>query len=98
METAMKQKEKTTVARRDILRALATGAGVAAVSAGPLAVNAAADTEGGDEKRKPRDKKSEHVKASYPVNRYPRSERRRDSYNGQNAHPGPPAPPPPPPP
>jgi hypothetical protein len=72
METAMKQKEKTTVARRDILRALATGAGVAAVSAGPLAINAAADTESGDEKRKPRYKESEHVKAYYRVNRYPR--------------------------
>jgi len=68
----MKQKEKTTVARRDILRALATGAGVAAVSAGPLAINAAADTESRDEERKPRYKESEHVKAYYRVNRYPR--------------------------
>ena len=68
----MKQNEKTTVARRDILRALAAGAGVAAVSAGPLAINAAADTESGDEKRKPRYKESEHVKAYYRVNRYPR--------------------------
>ena len=68
----MKQKEKTTVARRDILRALATGAGVAAVSAGPLAINAVADTESNDEKRKPRYKETEHVKAYYRVNRYPR--------------------------
>jgi hypothetical protein len=72
METAMKQKEKTTVALRDILRALATGAGVAAVSVGPLASSAAADTESNDEKRKPRYKESEHVKAYYRVNRYPR--------------------------
>jgi len=71
METAMKQKEKMTVARRDILRALATGAGVAAVSAGPLAINAAADTESSDAKRKPRYKETEHVKAFYRVNRYP---------------------------
>ena len=68
----MKEKEKTTVARRDILRALATGAGVAAVSAGPLAINAVADTESSDEKRKPRYKETEHVKAYYRVNRYPR--------------------------
>ena len=67
----MKQKEKTTVARRDILRALATGAGVAAVSAGPLATNAIADTESSDEKRKPRYKETEHVEAYYRVNRYP---------------------------
>jgi hypothetical protein len=72
MEAAMKEKEKTTVARRDILRALATGAGVAAVSAGPLAINAVADTESNDEKRKPRYKETEHVKAYYRVNRYPR--------------------------
>jgi hypothetical protein len=71
METAMKQKEKTTVARRDILRGLAMGAGVAAVSAGPLAINAAADTESSDEKRKSRYKETEHVKAYYRVNRYP---------------------------
>jgi len=67
----MKQKEKTTVARRDILRALATGAGVAVASAGPLATNAIADTESSDEKRKPRYKETEHVKAYYRVNRYP---------------------------
>jgi hypothetical protein len=72
METAMKEKEKTTVARRDILRALATGTGVAAVCAGPLASNAVADTESSDEKRKPRYKETEHVKAYYRVNRYPR--------------------------
>jgi hypothetical protein len=72
METAMKEKEKTTVARRDILRALATGAGVAAVCPGPLASNAVADTESSDEKRKPRYKETEHVKAYYRVNRYPR--------------------------
>jgi hypothetical protein len=70
-ETAMKQKEKTTVARRDILRALATGAGVAVASAGPLATTAIADTESSDEKRKPRYKETEHVKAYYRVNRYP---------------------------
>jgi hypothetical protein len=71
METAMKQKENTTVARRDFLRALVAGTGVAAVSAGPLAINAAADTESSDEKRRSRYKETEHVKAYYRVNRYP---------------------------
>ena len=67
----MKQQDKATVARRDFLRALATGAGVAAVSAGPLATHAAADTENNDEKRKSRYKETDHVKTFYRVNRYP---------------------------
>jgi hypothetical protein len=66
----MKRKDKT-VGRRDFLRALATGAGAAAVSAGPLATSAAADTENNDEKRKARYKDSDWVKTYYRVNRYP---------------------------
>ena len=69
----MKQRDKTTVGRRDFLRAMATGAGVAAVSAGPLATTAAADTENNDEKRKARYKETDHVKTFYRVNRYPRN-------------------------
>lgn len=68
----MKQQDKATVARRDFLRVLATGAGAAAVSAGPLATQAAADTESNDEKRKARYKETDHVKAFYRVNRYPK--------------------------
>ena len=67
----MKQHGKATVARRDLLRAMATGAGVAAVSAGPLATSAAADSENNDEKRKSRYKETDHVKTFYRVNRYP---------------------------
>jgi hypothetical protein len=67
----MKQQDKGTVARRDFLRAMATGAGVAAVSAGPLATTASADTENNDEKRKGRYKETDHVKTFYRVNRYP---------------------------
>jgi hypothetical protein len=70
-EPAMKQRDKTTVGRRDFLRAMATGAGVAAISAGPLATTAAADTENNDEKRKARYKETDHIKAFYRVNRYP---------------------------
>jgi hypothetical protein len=66
----MKQQGKT-VGRRDFLRVMATGAGVAAVSAGPLAGTAAADSENNDEKRKARYKETDHVKAYYRVNRYP---------------------------
>jgi hypothetical protein len=71
-EPAMKQRDKATVGRRDFLRAMATGAGVAAVSAGPLATTAAADIENNDEKRKARYKETDHIKTFYRVNRYPK--------------------------
>jgi hypothetical protein len=61
---------KTSVARRDFLRVLGAGAGVAATAA-PLATMAKADTENNDEKRKARYKETDHVKAFYRVNRYP---------------------------
>jgi hypothetical protein len=61
---------KTSVARRDFLRVLGAGAGVAATTA-PLATMAKADTENNDEKRKARYKETDHVKAFYRVNRYP---------------------------
>ena len=68
---AMKAQDRTKVARRDFLRALGAGAGVAATAAGPLATAAKADSENNDEKRKSRYKESDHVKAYYHVNRYP---------------------------
>ena len=66
----MQAKEKTTVGRREFLRVLGAGATVAA--AAPLAGEAKADTETNDEKRKSRYKETDHVKAYYRVNRYPR--------------------------
>jgi hypothetical protein len=59
------------VGRRDFLRALGAGAGVAVTTAGPLADQAVADSESDEEKRKARYKETEHVKAYYRVNRYP---------------------------
>ncbi|HZS64147.1 MAG TPA: formate dehydrogenase [Xanthobacteraceae bacterium] len=68
----MKQQDKAALGRRDFLRVLATGAGVAAAGAGPLATTAAADTENNDEKRKARyNANSDEVKTFYRVNRYP---------------------------
>jgi hypothetical protein len=68
----MKRESKTTVGRRDFLRALGGGAGLAAVSAAPLASAAKADTESNDEKRKPRyNANSPEVQTYYRVNRYP---------------------------
>ena len=65
----MKQKQKTTVGRRDFLRAL--GAGAAAASAAPLVAGGAVAAENDTEKKKTRYRETDHVKAFYRVNRYP---------------------------
>jgi hypothetical protein len=67
----MKTERKATVGRREFLRALGAGAGVAVTTAAPLATGAKADTENNDEKRKARYKETDHVKTFYRVNRYP---------------------------
>ncbi len=64
----MKRDDKAKVGRRDFLRVL--GAGAAAV-APAMSVEARADSESNDEKRKARYKETDHVKAYYRVNRYP---------------------------
>jgi hypothetical protein len=65
-------KTEKKVGRRDFLRALGAGAGVAVTASGPLAEEAAADSEPNDEKRKARYKSdSAEVQAFYRVNRYP---------------------------
>jgi len=69
----MKQDSKTSLGRREVLRVLGVGAGLAATSATPLATAAKADTETNDEKRKSRYRETEHVKTYYRVNRYPKS-------------------------
>ena len=66
----MQPKDKSKVDRRDFLRALSVGAG--AVAAVPLATEARADSETNDEKRKSRYKETDHVKAFYRVNGYPK--------------------------
>ena len=71
MKEQDKTQNKTKVARRDFLRVLGAGAGVAATAAAPLATMAKADTENNVEKRNARYKETDHVKAFYRVNRYP---------------------------
>ena len=71
MKEQDKMQNKTKVARRDFLRALGAGAGVAATAAAPLATAAKADNESNDDKRKARYKETDHVKTYYRVNRYP---------------------------
>ncbi len=68
----MKSEPKTKLGRRDFLRALGAGAGVAVTTAAPLSTPAAADSENSDEKRKARYKAdSASVQTYYRVNRYP---------------------------
>ena len=67
----MKEEKKSKVGRRDFLRAMGAGAGLAAAAAAPLASGVKADTETNDEKRKARYKETDHVKTFYRVNRYP---------------------------
>ena len=71
MKEQDKTQDKPKVGRRDFLRALGAGAGVAATAAAPLAGVAKADSENNDEKRKARYKETDHVKTFYRVNRYP---------------------------
>jgi hypothetical protein len=60
------------VGRREFLRALGAGAGVAVTVSGPLIQEAAADSGSNDDKRKARYKAdSSDVQAYYRVNRYP---------------------------
>ncbi len=65
----MDKGKKTKVGRREFLRAMGAGAGLAV--AAPLATGAKADTENNDEKRKARYQETNHVKTFYRVNRYP---------------------------
>jgi hypothetical protein len=67
----MRTERKRTVGRREFLRTLGAGAGVAVAAGGTLTGEARADTESNDEKRKSRYKETEHVKTFYRVNRYP---------------------------
>lgn len=67
----MKTSNKPAVGRREFLRALGAGAGIAAAGTAPLVTAARADNETADEKRKARYKETDHVKAFYRVNKYP---------------------------
>lgn len=67
----MQRDSKRAVGRRDFLRALGAGAGVAATASAVPLSPAQADSESNDDKRKARYKETDHVKAFYRVNRYP---------------------------
>jgi hypothetical protein len=66
----MKTEHKTTLGRREFLRAF--GVGAAAATGAPIATEAKADSENNDEKRKARyQANSAEVQTFYRVNRYP---------------------------
>ena len=68
----MKREDKKAIGRRDVLRALGAGAGLAVTASAPLATPAHADSENNDEKRKARyQANSKEVQTYYRVNRYP---------------------------
>lgn len=68
----MKTEPKANLARRNFLRALGAGAGVA-VAPAALVTEAKANSESNDEKRKARYKaNSPEVKTYYRVNSYPK--------------------------
>lgn len=66
----MKQVDKSTVGRREFLRTLGAGAGLAAVAAAPAATQAVA-AESDADKKKTRYRETDHVKTFYRVNKYP---------------------------
>ena len=64
----MDRKEKAKLGRRDFLRAIGAGAGLAATAV-PMTEAVAAESD--SDKKKARYKETDHVKTYYKVNRYP---------------------------
>jgi hypothetical protein len=69
--TAMKEQEKEKLGRRDFLRAMGAGAGLAVTAAAPLATEAVA-AESADKKKALYQANSADVQAYYRTNRYPK--------------------------
>jgi hypothetical protein len=67
----MKEQDKTKLGRRDFLRAIGAGAGIAATTAVPLATAAAASETDAEKKKARYQANSTDVQTYYKVNRYP---------------------------
>jgi hypothetical protein len=67
----MKQQDKTKLGRRDFLRAMGAGAGIAATTAVPLAATAAASESDAEKKKARYQPNSTDVQSYYKSNRYP---------------------------
>jgi hypothetical protein len=68
----MKQDDKSKVGRRDFLRAMGAGAGLAVTAAAPLATEAEAAESASDQRKARYKADSDDVKNYYRVNRYPK--------------------------
>jgi len=67
----MREQDKSKVGRRDFLRAVGAGAGLAVTAAAPLATDAAASESDADKKKARYQANSTDVQTFYKVNRYP---------------------------
>jgi hypothetical protein len=67
----MKKQDKSNLGRRDFLRAMGAGAGLAVTAAAPLATEAAAAESDADKKKARYQANSAEVQTFYKVNRYP---------------------------
>ena len=67
----MKQQDKTKLGRRDFLRAMGAGAGLAVTAAAPHATGAAASESDAERKKARYQPNSSDVQSFYKVNRYP---------------------------
>jgi H+/Cl- antiporter ClcA len=67
----MKQQEKSKLGRRDFLRAIGAGAGVAVAAVAPLASEAVASETDAEKKQARYQANSADVQTFYKVNRYP---------------------------
>ena len=67
----MKKQDKSNLGRRDFLRAIGAGAGLAVTAAAPLATEAAAAESDADKKKARYQANSAEVQTFYKVNRYP---------------------------
>ena len=68
----MKEREKEKLGRRDFLRAMGAGAGVAVTAAAPLITEAAASESDADKKKTRYQANSTDVQSYYRTNRYPK--------------------------
>ena len=66
------QDKKSKVGRRDFLRAMGAGAGLAVTAAAPLATEAVAAESDADKKKARYQANSADVQAYYRTNRYPK--------------------------
>ena len=68
----MKEREKEKLGRRDFLRAMGAGAGLAVTAAAPLTTEAAASESDADKRKARYQANSTDVQSYYRTNRYPK--------------------------